>query len=53
MKKPVVSVDSIINTVSKMINKSGKENQLHLSALGIATNIHLARKAASNQQKRV
>ena len=53
MKKSEVPVQQIIETAIKYINKEGKENRMDGKKFGMLTNIHFARKAASDQQRKV
>ena len=53
MKKSEVPVQQIIETVAKFIKKEGKENRIDGQKFGMLTNIHFARKVASDQQRKV
>lgn len=53
MKKNEVPVQQIIESATKFIKKEGKENRTDTQKLGMLNNIHFARKAASDQQRKV
>lgn len=53
MKKSEVPVQQIVESATKFIRKEGKENRMDSQKFGMLTNIQFARKAASDQQRKV
>jgi hypothetical protein len=53
MKQIEIPLQKILESATKFIKRGGKENKSPPKTFGMLTNINLARKAASDQQKKV